>query len=49
MRAYITSAVIVAGLFATSGAFAADIIAAPSVDWAQWGEWLREAAGSIPG
>jgi hypothetical protein len=49
MRAYITSAVIVAGLFATSGAYAAEIVMPQGIDWAQWSEWLREAAGSLPG
>lgn len=49
MRTYITSAVIIAGLVAASGASAAEVVMPQGVDWAQWGEWLREAAGSLPG
>jgi len=49
MRNQLTFLVIIAGLFATTGAYAADTIMPVSVDWDIWGEWLREAAGSLPG
>lgn len=49
MRIYLAFFVVTAGLFATSGAYAADMMPPASIDWDVWGEWLREAAGSLPG
>ncbi|EJN03270.1 hypothetical protein [Herbaspirillum sp. YR522] len=49
MRTYLTSAVVVAALFATSGAYAAEVVIPQGIDWAMWSDWLREAAGSLPG
>ncbi|MFL9925165.1 hypothetical protein PQR62_12885 [Herbaspirillum lusitanum] len=43
MRIHLAFFAIIAGLFVTSGACAADMVTPASIDWDLWGEWLREA------
>jgi hypothetical protein len=49
MRTQLAILIVIAGAFATSGAYAADTIVPVGIDWDQWSDWLREAAGSLPG